>query len=406
MANRSSKVRGAGCWVLGASCWVLSALALSGAAAVSTAALGASGAQAPAATDASKQTEALTRRAAERIAALQKEAESLTKQERTLLGELRSLEVQREIKAEELALVERQTTDVQAQLADATARAKALQNVAEQQRPEVEARLLRLYKMGRAGYWRLLLDVNSLQEVGRAYRTAAALARIDRDRIEEHRRTLAALTQERATLESRAKELTVLRKKARDARAAVDASVAARTSLIKDIDERRDLNAELTGELQDSQQKLRTTLTQMASGHSAAAATLPIRPFQGALPWPAEGVLSSKFGRPRGRGIAPPTTGIELSLPEDQPVRAVYDGVVAYADPFSGFGNLVIVDHGDRSYSLYGYLGSVAVKKGDHVDQASTVGLAGRDPSGNPSLYFELRIDGKPVDPVQWLKRP
>ena len=99
-------------------------------------------------------------------------------------------------------------------------------------------------------------------------------------------------------------------------------------------------------------------------------------------------------------------TGIELSLSEDTPVRAVYDGVVAYADPFSGFGNLVIVDHGDRSYSLYGYLESMAVKKGDHVDQASTVGLAGRDPSGNPSLYFELRIDGKPVDPVQWLKRP
>src|SRR5215472_4203319 len=131
MANRSSKVLGAGCWVLGASCWVLSAPALSGVAALSTAALGASGAQAPAAPDASKQTEALSRRAAERIAALQKEAEALTKQERTLLGELRSLEVQREIKAEELGVVERQTTDVQAQLADATARTKALQNVAD-----------------------------------------------------------------------------------------------------------------------------------------------------------------------------------------------------------------------------------------------------------------------------------
>jgi len=389
MANRSSRLLGAGCWVLGAWCWVLSASA-----------------QAPTATDAAKQTEALSRRASERIAALQKEAELLAKQERTLLGELRSLEVQREIKVQELSVVERQTADVQAKLADATARTQALQNAAERQRPEVEERLVRLYKMGRAGYWRLLLDVNSLREVGRAYRTAAALERIDRDRVEEHRRTLAALTKERATLESQAKELTALRKKARDARAAVDAAVAARTGLIKEIDQRRDLNAQLTGELQDAQQKLRGTLAQLASGHSTAAATLPIRPFQGALPWPAAGIVSSRFGRPHARGIAPPTTGIELSLSEDAPVRAVYDGVVAYADPFSGFGNLVIVDHGDRSYSLYGYLGSMAVKKGDRVDQASTVGLAGRDPSGNPSLYFELRIDGKPVDPVQWLKRP
>ena len=361
-------------------------------------------AQAP--TDAATQAQTLSRRAAERLASLQKEAESLAKQERTLLVELRTLEVQREIKVEELRAVERQSADVQAKLAATTARAQALQNTAERQRPEVEERMLRLYKMGRAGYWRLLLDVNSLQEVGRAYRTAAALARIDRDRIEEHRRTLAALSKERLGLETRAKEVAVLKKKARDAQAAVENAVTARANLVKQIDARRDLNAQLTGELQDAQQKLRATVAQLASGHAVAAATLPIRPFQGALPWPADGVVLLKFGRPRGTAVAAPPSGIELSLAEGAPVHAVYDGTVAYADPFSGFGNLVIVDHGDRCYTLYGNLSTAAVKKGDRVDQGSTVGLAGRNPSGNPSLYFELRIDGKPVDPLQWLKRP
>src|SRR5579872_1709198 len=351
------------------------------------------------ASDAS-QVRALTKRAADRLASLQKEAEALAKQEQTLLVELRSLEVQREIKVEELAAVDRQSADVQARLADATARARALQNAADQQRPEVEERMVRLYKLGRAGYWRLLLDVNSLQEVGRAYRTAAALARIDRDRIEEHRRTLAALNTERATLEARAKDVAVLKKKARDAQAAVDNAVAARANLVKQIDQRRDLNAQLTGELQDAQQKLRATLARMASGETVPAATLSMRPFQGALPWPADGVVLLKFGRPRAAATAAPPSGIELSLPEGDPVRTVYDGTVAYADPFSGFGNLVIVDHGDRCYSLYGHLSSASVKKGDHVDQGSTVGLAGRNPSGNPSLYFELRIDGKPVDPL------
>jgi septal ring factor EnvC (AmiA/AmiB activator) len=65
----------------------------------------------------------------------------------------------------------------------------------------------------------------------------------------------------------------------------------------------------------------------------------------------------------------------------------------------------VIVDHGDQIYTLYGHLGSAAVHKGDRVDAATTVGLAGRNPSGNPSLYFEVRVDGKAVDPLQWLKR-
>ena len=66
----------------------------------------------------------------------------------------------------------------------------ALTGEAERQRPDVEARLVQIYKLGRAGYWRLLLDVRSLREVGRAYRTAAALGRIDRDRVEDAVRAL------------------------------------------------------------------------------------------------------------------------------------------------------------------------------------------------------------------------
>lgn len=351
------------------------------------------------------QVEALSRRASERLAALQKEAESLAGQERTLLGELRRLEVDREIKVVKLASIQRDAAAVRDKLANATERARVLEGEAERQRPDVEARLVRLYKMGRAGYWRLLLDVNSLREVGRAYRTAAALSRIDRDRVEEHRRTLAALTAERTALQARAKELGTLETQARRASDAVQAAVTARSNLVKEIDARRDLNAQLAGELQEAQRKLQATVTQMAAGRDVPAASLPLRPFRGALPWPADGVVSSRFGSPIRGGPPSSRNGVQLSLPEGQPVHAVHEGVVAYADPFTGYGNLVIVDHGDRAYSLYGHLASMTVKRGDRVDATTTVGLAGRDPSGNPSLYFELRVDGTPVDPLQWLKR-
>jgi len=352
------------------------------------------------------QTEAQAKRAAERLRALQREAESLATQERSLLADLRKLEIDRVIKVEQLEQIERDEADVQAKLAAATTRTQALQGEADRQRPDVDARLVQIYKLGRAGYWRLLLDVNSLREVGRAYRTAAALGRIDRDRVEEHRRTMEALARERATLQARAKELDALQRKAQAASAAVERAVAARSALVASIDTRRDLNAQLTGELQDAQRKLQSTLAQVIAGRPAAAAALPFRPFQGVLPWPAEGVLSARFGK-RAPGVAGPPVrnGIELSLPEGHPIHAVHEGTVAFADLFSGYGTLVIVDHGDQAYSLYGHLGSATVHKGDQVDGATTVGLAGRNPSGNPSLYFELRVDGKAVDPLQWLKR-
>jgi septal ring factor EnvC (AmiA/AmiB activator) len=349
--------------------------------------------------------DALAKRAADRLAALQKEAEALAGREKTLLGELRKLEIDREIKVENLASLERDAADVRVRIASAGARAKALEGEADKQRPDIEARLVRLYKLGRAGYWRLLLDVNSLRDLGRAYRTAAALSRIDRDRVEEHRRTMTALATERASLQARAKELAGLEGQARRASEAVESAVAARSARVKEIDDRRDLNAQLTGELQEAQHRLQTTIAQMAAGHDVPAASLPLKPFRGGLPWPADGVVSSAFGRPLRDAPASTKNGIQLSLPEGQPVHAVHEGVVAYADAFTGYGNLVIIDHGDKAYSLYGHLSGVSVKKGDRVDPATTVGITGRDPSGNPSLYFELRVDGTPVDPLQWLKR-
>ena len=288
----------------------------------------------------------------------------------------------------------------------AGARARQLEGEADKQRPDIEARMVRLYKLGRAGYWRMLLDVNSLREVGRAYRTAAALGRIDRDRVEEHRRTLASLATERAALQTRAKELERLETQARRASEAVENAVSARAALVKEIDERRDLNAQLAGELQDANRRLQATLAQIAAGHDAPAAALPLRPFRGALAWPADGVVSSRFGRAPAGAPGSSRNGIQISLPEGQPVRAVHDGVVAYAGPFAGYGTLLIVDHGDKAYSLYGHLAGVTVKRGDRVEPGTTVGLTGRDLAGNPALYFELRVDGTPVDPLQWLKRP
>jgi septal ring factor EnvC (AmiA/AmiB activator) len=86
-------------------------------------------------------------------------------------------------------------------------------------------------------------------------------------------------------------------------------------------------------------------------------------------------------------------------------VSAVHGGVVAFADNFSGFGNLVILDHGGQSFTLYGYLLDIAVKKGAAVEAGQRVGTVGFTLAGPAGLYFEMRVDGQPVDPLQWFKR-
>jgi murein hydrolase activator len=349
--------------------------------------------------------EVASQRAAERIRALQRESDALASQERTLLVELRKLEVERELKSEELAASERNLRETREKLLETIARAAALRNAAESERPDAEQRLVQLYKLGQAGYWRLLLDSDDLRSIGRAYRTASALNHLDRERVQQHQRTLQALARERQALETHARDITRLQAHSAAARAAIDRAVAARTALVTSIDARRDLNAQLTGELEAAQQRLQGAVAQL--GNKGTPVMLPLRPFRGALPWPATGVVIGRFGRQTNSrfGTSVARSGIDISLAEGQPVRAVHEGAVAFADQFTGYGNLIIVDHGDGAYSLYGYLSSLDVARGAHVDALTPLGASGRDPSGNPALYFELRVDGKPVDPLQWLKR-
>jgi septal ring factor EnvC (AmiA/AmiB activator) len=352
------------------------------------------------------QNETLSKRVAERLAALKREAEGLEKQEKSILTELRKLEVDRQIKTTELSAVEADLKATEQQLAEITARANALRQSAETQRPEIEERLVRLYKMGRAGYWRLLLDIRDVQALGRAYRTAAALNTLDRNRVQQHAKTLAALESERLNVQAKARDYAQLKARAAAAREALDRAVASTAAMVKSIGSRRDLTAQLASELDAANLRLQSALAQNGSG--AAAVAVPLRPFKGELPWPADGIVVQRFGRQgstRVSGITFNRNGIELSLAEGVPVAAVHGGTVTHSGPFTAFGELVIIDHGGGAVSLYGHLGSTRVNRGDRVQAGGTVGLSGRNPAGNPALYFELRIDGKPVDPLQWLRR-
>jgi septal ring factor EnvC (AmiA/AmiB activator) len=357
--------------------------------------------QAPAAQDRSRTAQ----RANERIRTLLREADALAAQQSKLLTELRGLDEDRQKKTAEVARIDRELADTQAKLTESTKRAETLRQTADAQRPDIEARLVQLYKQGRAGYWRMLLAVDDLRSLGRAYRNAAALTAIDRERVETHQQTLQALDAETKQLKARASQLASLQNDAKRARLAADRAVAAHTALIDSIDARRDLNAQMTGELQAAQQRLQASLSQAEAG--ADAVTLPLEAFNGALPWPVRGRVVARFGRETSSrfGTAVVRNGIEIETAEGQRVTAVHEGTVAYADQFTGYGTLVIVEHGGGGFSLYGYLGSVLVQRGTRVEPGSVVGISGRSPAGNPTVYFELRIDGRPVDPLQWLQK-
>jgi len=84
----------------------------------------------------------------------------------------------------------------------------------------------------------------------------------------------------------------------------------------------------------------------------------------------------------------------------------VYDGKVVYADWFKGYGQVIIVSHGDNYHTLYGNLSEIFYKRGDIITKGEPIGRVGQSgQSEEPTLYFEIRYKGKPVDPERWLKK-
>ncbi len=128
---------------------------------------------------------------------------------------------------------------------------------------------------------------------------------------------------------------------------------------------------------------------------------------KGRLPMPVRGHIISGFGRHKHPRFNSYTfnNGISIAAPVGTEVHTIYDGKVIFADYFKGYGNLLIVDHGGGYFSLYAHNSKILKKVGTRVAKNDVVATVGDgDSSDGPMLYFEIRYQGKPVDPSTWIR--
>lgn len=117
--------------------------------------------------------------------------------------------------------------------------------------------------------------------------------------------------------------------------------------------------------------------------------------------WPAPGSIARSFG-----SGDPVSKGIQISAPAGTDVVAAIDGVVVYSGAgLRGYGNLLIVKHDDSHLSAYAYNRELLAEEGDQVRAGQKIASVGTDAEGNNRLYFEIRLDGTPVDPIRYLPR-
>lgn len=341
-----------------------------------------------------------SRRTAARLRSLEDEADRLTAQARALVETTEALVAERNRHTAESARAASEARVVELDLARASQRVAALEQTDAMDEPLIAARLLALYTQGRGGYIRLFLGAETLQDMGRAARLISSLVEQNAERVTARLQAMADAARTQADLERRLSELRATQTQADDAVTTTVLAMDAREAAATQVDRQRDVNARLLGELRASQPG--STAHGLSPGAESPVA--PIAAFRGALDWPVLGRVATRF-RSGNRAAGPAGNGVTIEAPAGTPVVAVHAGVVSYAEPFAGFGTMVILDHGGGVSSVYGYLRSTPARRDQRVTEGDQVGIVGESgTSARSSLYFEIRTDGRPTDPIQWLR--
>jgi septal ring factor EnvC (AmiA/AmiB activator) len=353
-------------------------------------------------TDARGQLQALeARRRAEETA-----ARLLAEQERSVLDTLAESEhavVQAEA---EWRRVEAERTEAQASLARAAGEEAAAGARRQARLAELRPRLLARARTGRTGALQALLTAPSLADmVKRRYLLGRILSR-DLTLLAEARAAHEVALRARAEREAEAARVEALAAEVEERRSEAEARREERETLLGALRTARAFHERAAAETAAQARRLQDFVSTLPPPRSSFSAGGDFASRRGRLPRPAPGTITVGFGRvvnPRFNTVTV-QNGIDIAAPRGTPVRAVAPGRVVHSGWFKGYGNLVIVDHGDGFHTLAAHLATMRTAMGEEVDAGTVLGTVGDSGSlKGPFLYFEVRERGRPVDPRPWL---
>lgn len=359
-------------------------------------------------------TNAASEKATEaQINSLKKSISELTRTLNQVKGERNSVQTELQRTDKKIGALARDIMILNDQLVGSEAKLRLLKQQREplllslrEQAGDLEKQLRQQYKAGNLPRLQLLLTQRDPEQLSRMMtyydrinQQLAERLRVfkeDLDKLELAELYIRSTQQEvfdhRDSLKQRSDSLEQVRKERRTVLASLEEQLKSDGSKLKS--------------LKVDQTRLEKLLVQIRSSIakiSLKGADRTFRELKGRMPWPAKGSLARRYGNRQG-GIA--YDGILLSSSSGRAVKAIHHGRVVFSDWFKGFGLLTIVDHGDGYMSLYGHNETLLTEVGEWVaagDQLATIGNSGG--STKPGLYFAVRYNGKPTDPLKWLAR-
>ncbi|MCL4476161.1 MAG: peptidoglycan DD-metalloendopeptidase family protein [Nitrospirae bacterium] len=276
----------------------------------------------------------------------------------------------------------------------------------EKKKKWLKMRLRAMQRYGQAGDILFLLTAtDDMAGLMRRWRYLEKISLRERKGIDEYGDNLRKLDEKEKQLQTLRAELKRGEEKIRLTEASLAEKKKEREALLASVRKEKSTHEKLYRELQESAKRLLEVIRKLEEKETYEGKGFPA--LKGSLAWPVNGRVAIPYGSQKDPKFNTPVfrNGIYIKT-EDESVKAVYSGKVVFADWFKGYGNLVIVNHGQGYHTLYGNLSETFLKVGDIIKGKDTIGKVGESGMLNaPSLYFEVRYKGKPLDPMQWLRR-
>ena len=186
-----------------------------------------------------------------------------------------------------------------------------------------------------------------------------------------------------------------------------------RSNLLEDIRNKQSLEMAtidiLKAAAADLDQTIQTiSLTPYSSKATDNISLKSFTSLKGLLKMPVKGKIISFFGPFKNKkfNVVNFQSGIKIKTDRGEPIRSVSEGHILYASWFKGYGNMIIIDHGNSYYTVYAHAEELFTSKGDRVEAGQVVATVGDSGSMiGPNLHFEIRHHGKPIDPLEWFKK-
>jgi len=335
-----------------------------------------------------------------------------TRKETSIVNSLNDIDLILDKARKNASSLKTELADFEKEIEKATNTSKELQKKIKTSEEYASKRLVALYKLNWLGKIYVLASAQSMYELFYRKKILEQVLAYDeniwqnlQDNKEKHQQLLIELNakkKEKLSVETDLKkQIEIMSLERRN-----------RSQLLDDIRKKKSLKLAALESLKQAAEDLDHTVISLKSGPDLTEPqkNISLKSFsslKGLLNMPVKGKIISFFGPQRNNrfNLINFQSGIEIKADRGEPIRAIYNGRILYARWFKGYGNMIIIDHGNNYYTIYAHAQELFASQGDTVEMGEVVATVGDSGSMiGPSLHFEIRHHGKPVDPLKWIK--